>query len=159
MSVFPESANYGVAHGYPDARNERSDLYHDLISTYACRAEDLKVDLSRIYLTSLGSGARIAGGLAMDHPRSYAAAASAWYLPIQSCVHPLLPGNWRIYNNDRRYGNDAFAKSVVAGGGDCSFLFVDPEAAHSWWNAVWSGGEVWAWLFSKSAPEFVRSRL
>lgn len=149
LVCLPDGANVGVAHGYPDARNEWSDLYHDLIFAYARQAEGPKVDLRRVYLTALGSGARIAGGLALDHPGRYAASALAWYYPNVSTVHPQYPGSWRIYNVGSACGSKSFAENVLAAGGDCTFHGVSPEAAHPWWNAVWSGDEVWDWLFDK----------
>ena len=149
LVCLPDGANVGVAHGYPDARNEWSDLYHDLIFAYARQAEGPKVDLRRVYLTALGSGARIAGGLALDHPGRYAASALAWYYPNVTTVHPQYPGSWRIYNVGSACGSKSFAENVLAAGGDCTFHGVSPEAAHPWWNAVWSGDEVWDWLFDK----------
>lgn len=162
---LPEDANLNSGCGYPDKLDPRSELYNDLILAYAKNAEGPKVDMRRIYLTGLGSGATIAAGMALDHPGHFAAVAPVWLTPYSTLVHPRLPGNWRYYNNYDLERPDAdddverfkcllrickeFEANVKAAGCDCSFNYVSRETPWPWWNRVWSGDEIYDWMFSK----------
>lgn len=168
LICLPEKANHNCGQGYPEMLDPRSELYNDLILAYAKNTEGPKVDLRRIYLTGLGSGATIAAGMMLDHPGRFAAIAPVWRTPYSAVVHPRIPGNWRYYNNydlERPSSDDdverykyflqirnAFAANVKAAGGDCSFKYVPRETPWPWWNRVWSGDEIYDWMFSKSAP-------
>ena len=165
---LPEKANHNSGRGYPEMLDPRSELYNDLILAYAKNAEGPKVDMRRIYLTGLGSGATIAAGMVLDHPGRFAAVAPVWLTPYSSVVHPRTPGNWRYYNNYdlerpdpdddvEQFGRllrirNEFAANVKAADGDCSFNYVPRETPWPWWNLVWSGDEIYDWLFTKSAP-------
>lgn len=161
---LPEKANRNIGRGYPWALDARSELYRDMILTYANNADDPKVDPRRIYLTGLGSGGTIADGLVLDHPGRFAAVAPVWHIPVITLVHPRIPGNWRFYNpkgminpNDVKLAKlyadtiGAFTNNALSVGGDCSFNEVIDEKipGRQWWNAVWSGDEMWDWMFSK----------
>ena len=161
---LPEKANHNSGHGYPEMLDPRSELYNDLILAYAKSAEGPKVDMRRIYLTGLGSGATIAAGMVLDHPGRFAAIAPVWFVPYGSVVHPRLPGNWRCYNifnpefpdpddDVRRMQwavrtRNGFTANVIAGGGECSFQYVPKDTPWPWWDFVWSGDEIYDWLFS-----------
>ena len=163
---LPEKANCNSGLGYPEMLDSRSELYGDLILAYAKNAENPKVDARRIYLTGLGSGAVIAAGMALDHPGRFAAVAPVWFVPHGSVVHPRQPGNWRCYNivnpefpdpgDSVRYmqwalrTRNEFTANVIAGGGECSFQHVPKDTPWPWWNLVWSGDEIYDWLFGHS---------
>ena len=163
---LPEKANHNSGRGYPYMLDPRSELYNDLILAYAKNAEGPKVDMRRIYLTGLGSGATIAAGMVLDHPGRFAAVAPVWLTPYSSVVHPRTPGNWRYYNNydlecpdpdddARQFKSllrirNEFETNVKAAGCDCSFNYVPRETPWPWWNLVWSGDEIYDWMFSKS---------
>ena len=51
---------------------------------------------------------------------------------------------------------DEFIANVRAGGGDCSVHYVPRDTPWPWWNVVWSGDEIYDWMFSKTAPAEVR---
>ena len=165
---LPDKANVNSGHGYPFFRDARSALYNDMILAYARYSDAPKVDSRRIYLTGLGSGGTIANGMMLDHPGRYAAVAPVWHFPYSSLVHPRIPGNWRFYNaidpraSDNRYDPkrmkwyartiEDFTENAISVGGDCSFQYVPRSGEGCWWNAVWSGDEIYDWLFSKTAP-------
>ena len=167
-----DEANCNSGHGYPMSVDPRSELYHDLILSYAKESKAPAVDPRRIYLTGLGSGGTIAAGLALDHPGRFAAVAPVWYHPYEAIVHPRVPGNWRCYNifnpdspdpeddaeRMKRFARrrDEFIANVRAGGGDCSVHYVPRDTPWPWWNVVWSGDEIYDWMFSKTAPAEVR---
>lgn len=164
---LPAGANCNIGDGYPDMRDKRSDLYYDMILASAKHADGPKVDPRRIYLTGLGSGASIACGLALDHPGRFAAVAPVWGHPRTTLVHPRAPGNWRFYNTfDPEHPKPShdmklmqfyaqrfkgFTENVRSAGGDCAFLCVPEVETGWWWDAVWSGDEVYDWMFGKTA--------
>lgn len=165
---LPDRANWNIGHGYPMRRDARSELYNDMILAYAKQSDSPKVDPRRIYLTGLGSGASIVAGMTLDHPGRYAAAAPVWYFPIHTYANPDIPGNWRIYNNINPFDAEdqteaktkeyyaglitGFTENARASGGDCTFHYVPRDTPWPWWDLVWKGDEVYAWLFSKTAP-------
>ena len=165
---LPEAADKVIGRGYPEGLDSRNELYNDLILAYAKGAEGPKVDSRRIYLTGLGTGAKIAAAMALDHPGRFAAVAPVWLTPHSSVVHPHLPGNWRYYNiynpefpcpdddaETMRWlvgKRNRFTANVIAAGGDCTFCYVPADTPWPWWNLVWSGDEIYDWMFSKSVP-------
>lgn len=150
----PAYANINMAHGHPEAGDELTDLYCDLV--FQLMRDGLAVDRSRIYLVGLGSGGVAAVAMEREHPGRFAAVCSMWDWPSSPVVHPMRPGNWwngkpKSQENDERIGwlrRDA--EAIRRAGGDFVLEFYPPPGGEGhWWNPPWLGDRFWEWLFSK----------
>ena len=157
--ALPEKANCNPGTGAGDEPEYRNEFYNDLMLEYVRKAVAPAVDPRRIYLTGLGSGGTIANGMALDHPGRFAAVVPVFTVPYVSKADRKSPGNWRCYNRMKYWSEplkkraEDFTASAIAAGGDCSFRNVESDLEGDggwWWDEVWSGDEMWPWLFTKS---------
>jgi len=138
------------------------NLINDTILGVALAQQTPPVDTNRLYATGLSYGASALCGFGSAYPGRYAALVlTSSYPPSgETSVHPVHPGNWWIFYNAnegseetrewRANACEKFKTRVTLQGGEVH-VTTFPDSGHNAWDKAWRTGEMWEWMFSKTA--------